>query len=33
MDRQTKHEILLLAFGTILVELPLAFAAFAILSH
>jgi hypothetical protein len=33
MDRQTRHEILLLAIGTALVELPAAFAAFTIVSH
>jgi hypothetical protein len=33
MDKQTKREIWLLAIGTALVELPVAFAAFAILSH
>jgi hypothetical protein len=33
MDRQTKREIWLLAIGTALVELPVAFAAFTILSH
>jgi hypothetical protein len=33
MDGQTKREIWLLAVGTALVELPVAFAAFTILSH
>jgi hypothetical protein len=33
MDAQTKHEIWLLAIGTALVELPVAFAAFTIFSH
>jgi hypothetical protein len=33
MDAQTKREIWLLALGTALVELPVAFAAFTILSH
>jgi hypothetical protein len=33
MDRQTKREIWLLAIGTIIVEIPVAFAAFTILSH
>jgi hypothetical protein len=33
MDGQTKREIWLLAIGTVLVELPVAFAAFTILSH
>jgi hypothetical protein len=33
MDRQTRREILLLAIGTALVELPAAIAAFAIFSH
>jgi hypothetical protein len=34
MDRQTKREILLLAFGTILAEAPfLAIAAAAVLGH
>jgi hypothetical protein len=33
MDHQTKHEILLLAIGTIIVEVPAALAAFVILSH
>jgi hypothetical protein len=33
MDGQTKREIWLLAIGTALVELPVAFAAFTILSH
>jgi hypothetical protein len=33
MDGQTMREIWLLAIGTALVELPVALAAFAILSH
>jgi hypothetical protein len=33
MDKQTRHEIWLLTIGTILVEVPVAFAAFTILSH
>jgi hypothetical protein len=33
MDAQTKREIWLLALGTIIVEVPVAFAAFAVLSH
>jgi hypothetical protein len=33
MDRQTKREIWLLTIGTIIVEIPVAFAAFTILSH
>jgi len=33
MDTQTKREIWLLTIGTIIVEIPVAFAAFAILSH
>jgi hypothetical protein len=33
MDTQTKREIWLLAIGTVLVELPVAFAAFTIFSH
>jgi hypothetical protein len=33
MDKQTKREVWLLAVGTALVELPIAFAAFTILSH
>jgi hypothetical protein len=33
MDRQTKHEILLLAFGTILIEAPFLAFAVAILSR
>jgi hypothetical protein len=33
MDAQTKREILILAIGTILVQAPIAFAAFTILSH
>ena len=33
MDTQTKREIWLLAIGTALVELPIAIAAFAIISH
>jgi hypothetical protein len=33
LDKQTKREIWLFAIGTALVELPVAFAAFAILSH
>jgi hypothetical protein len=33
MDKQTRHEIWLLAIGTIIVEIPVAFAAFVILSH
>jgi hypothetical protein len=33
MDKQTKREIWLLAIGTIIVEVPVAFAAFAVLSH
>jgi hypothetical protein len=33
MDKQTKREVWLLAIGTALVELPVAFAAFTILSH
>jgi hypothetical protein len=33
MDKQTKREVWLLAIGTALAELPIAFAAFTILSH
>jgi hypothetical protein len=33
MDKQTKREVWLLAIGTVLVELPIAFAAFAVFSH
>jgi hypothetical protein len=33
MDGQTKREIWLLAIGTALVELPVAFTVFTILSH
>ena len=33
MDKQTRHEIWLLTIGTILLEAPVAFAAFTILSH
>jgi hypothetical protein len=33
MDTQTKREIWLLTIGTIVVEAPLAIAAFAILAH
>jgi hypothetical protein len=33
MDKQTKREVWLLAIGTALVELPIAFAAFTILGH
>jgi hypothetical protein len=33
MDTQTKHEIWLLTIGTIVVEVPVAIAAFAILAH
>jgi hypothetical protein len=33
MDKQTKREVWLLAIGTALVEIPIAFAAFTILSH
>jgi hypothetical protein len=33
MDKQIKREIWLFAIGTALVELPVAFATFAILSH
>jgi hypothetical protein len=33
MDKQTKREIWLLARGTIIVEAPVAFAAFAVFSH
>jgi hypothetical protein len=33
MDKQTKHEILLLAIGTMILEVPAAVAAFVILSH
>jgi hypothetical protein len=33
MDMQTKREIWLLALGTIIVEVPAALAAFAVLSH
>jgi hypothetical protein len=33
MDKQTKREVWLLAVGTALLELPIAYAAFAILSH
>jgi hypothetical protein len=33
VDTQTKREIWLLALGTILVEAPVAFAAFAVFSH
>ena len=33
MDKQTKHEILLLAIGTMILDVPAAVAAFVILSH
>jgi hypothetical protein len=33
MDTQTKREIWLLALGTMIVEVPVAFVAFAVLSH
>jgi hypothetical protein len=33
MDKQTKHEILLLTIGTMIIEVPAAIAAFVILSH
>jgi hypothetical protein len=33
MDKQTKHEILLLTIGTMILEVPAALAAFVILSH
>jgi hypothetical protein len=33
MDKETRHEFWILALGTALVELPIAFAAFTILSH
>jgi hypothetical protein len=33
MDTQTKREIWLLALGTIIVEVPVAFAAFVVFSH
>jgi hypothetical protein len=33
MDTQTKREIWLFALGTIIVEMPVAFAAFAVFSH
>jgi hypothetical protein len=33
MDTQTKREIWLLAPGTIIVEVPVAFAVFAVFSH
>jgi hypothetical protein len=33
MDMQTRREIWLLALGTIMVEVPVAFAAFAVFSH
>jgi hypothetical protein len=33
MDKQTKREVWLLAIGTALVELAIAFTAFPILSH
>jgi hypothetical protein len=33
VDKQTKREVWLLAIGTALIELPVAFAAFTILSH
>jgi hypothetical protein len=33
MDTQTKREICLLALGTIIVEVPVAFAAFAVFTH
>jgi hypothetical protein len=33
MDKQTQHEFWILAIGTILLEAPVAFAAFTILSH
>jgi hypothetical protein len=33
VDKQTKREIWLLAIGTIIVEMPVAFTAFAVFSH
>jgi hypothetical protein len=33
MDMQTRREIWLLTLGTIIVEVPVAFAAFAVFSH
>jgi hypothetical protein len=33
MDKHTKHEILLLTIGTMILEVPAAIAAFVILSH
>jgi hypothetical protein len=33
MDKQTRREVWLLAVGTARIELPIAFAAFTILSH
>jgi hypothetical protein len=33
MDRQTKREIWILTIGTIIIEVPVAIAAFVILSH
>jgi hypothetical protein len=33
VDRKTKREIWLLALGTIIVEVPVAFAAFVVFSH
>jgi hypothetical protein len=33
VDKQTRREVWLIAVGTALVELPIAFAAFTILSH
>jgi hypothetical protein len=33
MDKQMKHEILLLTIGTMIIEVPAAIAAFVILSH
>jgi hypothetical protein len=33
MDKQTKHEILLLTIGTMILEVPAAVAAFVIFSH
>jgi hypothetical protein len=33
MDTQTKREFWLLALGTIIVEMPVALAAFAVFSH
>jgi len=33
MDTQTRREIWLLALGTIIIEVPAAFAAFAVFTH